>query len=948
MSEYRLGPRSGEVIDRSSPVEFQWNNKTYPGLEGDTIASALSASGVRVFSRSFKYHRPRGILTASFHDPNLMVQVGAEPNVRAGHRRIEPGMEVSAQNVWPSLDFDLKAVNRLLGRFLTPGFYYKTFMAPRPLWPWYQRVLSRFAAGGVIDAGMQTQHVYDHRYAHPDVLVAGGGPAGMSAAIAAAETGASVILVEDETELGGHLRWGGDADLTALLGLREAVEANPSIEVMADSVVTGRYDDNWVSVVQRGVPSIEERLVLARVKTLVVAAGTIERPYVFEGNDLPGVMLSTAVRRLVNLYAVKPGERAVVLSANDSGDAATEDLASAGVEVAAVLDARNGTTVRAAVGRNGVRRVIDSGGNSYEADLLVTATGWTTPTSLLNMAGDKPAYEPNAARFLPSTLPDNVVATGGIVGDGSTERLVEHARAVGVEAARRAASTRSIWRLATPAAAPGDRVPQDRPEPIPELAVGAHPEMFRSSTHGFVDYSEDVTSKDLFAAAAEGYDSMELAKRYTTVNMGPVQGKLEAVNAVAVHGEAIGASLLETSTTTWRPPYSPIRLGTLAGRMHQPVRYSPIQPWHEAHRASPLVAGQWIRPDHYGDPAAEVRAVRDGVGIIDVSPLGKIDLRGRDVPRLLEFVYVNKWSKLDIGKVRYGVMCAEDGVIFDDGVTGRLGDDRYMMSTTSGGAGGVWNWLDDWLQTGFADWDVKMTAVTDGYASINVAGPESRKLVGRLTDIDLDPEQFGYMQVRTGVVAGVPGCFLWRIGFTGELSYEIHIPASYGLWVWEKLLEKGKDLGVAPFGIEAQRILRLEKGHFIVGQDTDGLTQAFGMGIDGAIKLDKDDFAGKPELVWQFERDDHHRLVAIQTEDPAIVPPESSQIILATGEIKGRITSSRMSPTLGRSICLGQLDHVLARPGQRLGIRLPDGRTVPASVMEHHSHFDPEGYRLHV
>ncbi|MEX1038934.1 MAG: 2Fe-2S iron-sulfur cluster-binding protein [Acidimicrobiia bacterium] len=947
MSEYRLGPRPGEVVDRSSSIEFLWSGKSYRGFGGDTIASALAASGVRVFSRSFKYHRPRGILTASFHDPNLMVQVGAEPNVRAGHRRVEPGMEVSAQNVWPSLDFDVKAVNGLLGRFLSPGFYYKTFMAPGPLWPWYQRVLARFAAGGVVDASHQPG-MYDHRYAHPDVLVAGGGPAGMSAAIAAAETGASVILVEDESEIGGHLRWGGDSDLSALRSLREAVESNASIEVMTDSVVTGRFDHNWVSVVQRGLPSVEERLVLARVKTLVVAAGTIERPYVFEGNDLPGVMLSTAVRRLVNLYAVKPGQRAVVLSANESGDAAAEDLTSAGVEVAAVLDARNGQTVRKAAGRRELRRVIDSEGRSHDADLLVTATGWTTPTSLLNMAGDRPAYDPNAARFLPSTLPENVMATGGIVGDGSTDDLIAHGRAVGAEAAGRAASTRSAWRLATPAAGSSDRPPQTRPGPVADLAVGSHPEMFRSSTHGFVDYSEDVTSKDLFAAAAEGYDSMELAKRYTTVNMGPVQGKLEAVNAVAVHGEAIGASLLETSTTTWRPPYAPIRLGTLAGRMHQPVRYSPIQPWHEANQARPLVAGQWIRPDHYGDPAAEVRAVRGGVGIIDVSPLGKIDLRGKDVSKLLEFVYVNKWSRLDVGKVRYGVMCAEDGVIFDDGVTGRLDQYRYMMSTTSGGAGGVWNWLDDWLQTAFADWEIEMTAVTDGFASINVAGPRSRELVGRLTEINLDPEQFGYMQVRTGVVAGVAGCFLWRIGFTGELSYEIHVPAAYGLWVWEMLLEKGADLGVVPFGIEAQRIMRLEKGHFIVGQDTDGLTQAFGMGIDRAIKLDKEDFAGKPELVWQSERDDYYRLVAIQTEDPAIVPPEASQIVLNTGEIKGRITSSRMSPTLGRSICLGQLDPILARAGQRIDVRLPDGRTIPASVLDHHAHFDPEGTRLRV
>lgn len=944
MSSRRLAPQPGEVIDRGSSVDFTWNGRWFQGLEGDTIASSLTASGVRVFSRSFKYHRPRGVLTASYSDPNLMVQVGGEPNVRAGHRRIEPNMEVSAQNAWPSLAYDAKSVNRLLGRFLSPGFYYKTFMAPGPMAPWYQRVLARFAAGGVVGQDHRPA-TYDHRYAHPDVVVAGGGPAGMAAAIAAAEAGARVILVEEEHQLGGHLRWGDREDLSALDGLRGAVESNESIEVMADAVVAGRFDHNWVSIVQRDLPSVEERLLMARAKTLVVAAGTIERPYVFEGNDLPGVMLSTAVRRLINLYAVKPGELAVVLTANESGDAAAEDLARAGVDVSAVLDARKGMTVQRADGGKGIEAVIDSDGRTHEADLLVTATGWTTPTSLLNMAGDRPAYQPDAARYIPRSLPHDVLATGGVVGDGSTDQLVEHATAIGVEAARRAAGIRHSWRSATPAASSGTE-PDTQQEPVPELEPGEHLEMFRSSTHGFVDYSEDVTSKDLFAAAAEGYDSMELAKRYTTVNMGPIQGKLEAVNAVAVHGEATAKSLLQTSTTTWRPPYTPVRLGTLAGRKYEPVRYSSIQPWHEEHGARPLVAGQWVRPDHYGDPASEVRAVREAVGIIDVSPLGKIDLRGPDVPRLLEFVYVNKWSKLGVGKVRYGVMCAEDGVIFDDGVTGRLDEDRYIMTTTSGGAGRVWNWLDDWLQTTFPEWDVKMTAVTDGYASINVAGPNSRELVGRLTDIDLDSDRFGYMEVRTGLIAGVPDSFLWRIGFTGELSYEIHVPAAYGIWVWERLLEKGADLGVEAFGIEAQRIMRLEKGHFIVGQDTDGLTQGFGMGVDWAIKLDKEDFVGKPELAWQAERDDYRRLVALQTTDPTIVPPEASQIVDAADTIKGRITSSRMSPTLERSICLGQVDPELAGPGQQLAVRLPDGRTVTAQVLDHHAHFDPEGTRL--
>jgi sarcosine oxidase subunit alpha len=941
---YRIDVQPGEVIDRSRPVDFTWNRDPYRGFSGDTIASALAADGVRVFSRSFKYHRPRGLLTATYHDPNLMVQVGDNPNVRAGHRRITSGMVIEPQNAWPSLDFDLKASNQAIGRFLSPGFYYKTFMAPRPLWPAYQKVLGRFAAGGTVDPDTEPGR-YDHRYAHPDVLIAGGGPAGMATAIAAAEAGASVILVEEEPHLGGHLRYGSQAELEMRDELATRVAAHDGIEVMTDAVIGGRYDDNWVAIVQRNVPGVDERLVKTRVKCLVVAVGTLERPYVFKGNDLPGVMLSTAVRRLVNLHAVRPGERAVILTANSSGDASVADLERAGVEIAAVLDARAGETVLAADGSREVTSVLDSRGNRIEADLLVTATGWTTPTLLVNMAGSRPVYVKAAARYVPVDLPHGVMATGGVIGDGSTEEHVEHGAATGREAARRALDVKARWQRAAPAGLAIDP-PSTNPIDIPDPHHDPHPEMFRSSTHGFVDYSEDVTSKDLIAAAREGYDSMELAKRYTTAGMGPVQGKVEAVNALAVHAETTNTPLLESSTTTWRPPYAPIRLGTLAGRQYEPVRHSPMQPWHETHGAKPLVAGQWIRPEHYGNPAKEAHNVRDRVGIIDVSPIGKIDLRGKDVSRLLEFVYVNKWSKLDVGRVRYGIMCAEDGVILDDGVTGRLSEDHYMMSTTSGGAGTVWNWLDEWLQTGFPDWDLRMTAVTDGYASINVAGPKSRQLVARITDIPLDPDVFGYMQVRTGTVAGVDSCFVWRIGFTGELSYEIHVPSQHGLTVWEALLHAGDDLGVQPFGVEAQRILRLEKGHFIVGQDTDGLSQGFGFGVDWAVKLDKPDFAGKPELVWQRERGAFPHLVAIQPDDPKILPPEACQIVDSEGAIRGRITSSRMSPTLGRAICLGQLDGDLHQPESLIGIRLPTGDTVAAHVMGEHAHFDPEGMRV--
>ncbi|PZS05273.1 MAG: sarcosine oxidase [Pseudonocardiales bacterium] len=919
----RLPSQPGEVIDRTVPLMFGWNGRAASGYAGDTITSALAASGERVFSRSFKYHRPRGILTAAFDDPGCTVQVGDEPNVRAAHRRLAAGMDVRAENAWPSLKYDVKAANQLVGRFLGAGFYYKTFISPQRLWPAYESVLRRFSAGGSMSVDARRGD-YDKRYVHVDVLVAGGGPAGMAAALAAADAGASVLLVEQEYDLGGHLRYGGAAELATLRELRDRVAAADAIEVLTDSVAIGRYEDNWIAVMQRTAAGVAERLVKARARSLVVAPGLIERPYVFAGNDLPGVMLSTGVRRLINLYAVKPGLRAAAFIANEAGDAAVEDLRRAGVQIAHVADARRGTGLVHATGRGGLRSVRFSD-RTVEADLLVTAVGWTAPTALASMAGDRPEFDPGAARFFPTVaeLPGGIYCTGGLAGDGSLDELVGHATAVG-----RAAATRSRVGVA----------------PLPH---DPHPALFHGPTDGFVDLCEDVTSKDLATAVAEGYDGAELAKRYTTSTMGPTQGKLEVVNTIAMIAELTGRGIAETGTTTWRPPYAPVTLGALAGRTFEPVRYSPMQPWHSAHGAKPLVAGAWIRPDHYGDPAAEVRAVRSGVGIIDVTPIGKLDLQGPDVAKLLNLLYVNKWSKLGIGRVRYGAMCADDGVVFDDGVTGRLAEDHYLMSTTSSGAAAVWEWVENWLQTEHPEWAVHVTPVTTSYASINVAGPKSRELIARVTDVDLSPDDFGYMHVRTGRVAGVEDSVLWRIGFTGELSYELHVPGAFGLHVWETLLREGADLGVRAFGVEAQRILRLEKGHLIVGQDTDGLTRGFSAGLDWAIKLDKDDFVGKPELVWQGERSDHPRLVGLATVDPQLVPPEASQIV-AGGEIVGRVTSSRMSPTLRRSVCLAQLADRLARPGTTVNVRLPDGRTIQARVTDGLAAVDPDGKRMRV
>jgi sarcosine oxidase subunit alpha len=943
-SPYRLPARPTEVLDRNRQLAFSFNGRRHFGHPGDTIASALAAAGVRVFSRSFKYHRPRGIMTAGWLDPGLMVQVGDDPNVRAGHRLVAEGLTVTSQDTWPSLRVDAKSVNGALGRFLGPGFYYKTFIRPRRLWPAYEAVLQRFVHAGRVDPDTP-RLVTDVTHEHADVVVVGGGPAGMAAALGAADDGARVVLVDEDHELGGHWRWSPEhAD--RLSDVRSRVEAHPGITAFRDSVVIGRYDGNWLGIVVRS-PDGSERLVRSRATSLVVAPGLVERPLVFPGNDRPGVVLGTAVRRLVNLYAVRPGDRAVVLSANAHGDAAAADLEQAGVEVVARLDARRGGTVRAVSGRGRVQTVEDGDGRRHDADLLVVSTGWTAPTSLLNMAGCVPVYEPSVARFLPGPLPDDVLATGGVVGDGDADELLAHATATGREAARRAAVSAARRARAVPTR-PDDAaelVASQTRIDIPALPLASHPQLFRSGD-GFVDFSEDVSAHDLEQAVAEGYASAELAKRYTTATMGPLQGKLETVNAVAVAAGALGQGIAETGTTTWRPPYAPPTLGALAGRELQPVRVSPMQDWHEAAGAVPLLAGAWVRPEHYGDPQAEVRAVRGGVGIIDVTPLGKLDLRGPDVAALLERLYTNRWAGLAVGRVRYGVMCTEDGIVLDDGVTGRLGEEHYLMTTTSGGAATVWEWVENWLQTDSRSWRVHCTPVTTAYASINVAGPHSRTLLSRLTDLDLAPEAFPYMHVRSGTVAGVDDVVCWRIGFTGELSYELHVPAAFGLHVWEALLEAGADLGVVPFGIEAQRVLRLEKGHLVVGQDTDGLTSALAAGMDWAVRLDKDDFAGQPELRWEAETGPAMRLVALRPRDPAAVPVEASQLLDRGTEILGRITSSRYSPTLERGVCLGQVRADRSAPGTVLGALQPDGSVLEVTVCEQLAQVDPDGGRL--
>ncbi len=934
---------------------------------GDTIGSALAASGVRVISRSFKYHRPRGLLCCSGHCPNCLVQIGDEPNARACMRAVEEGMQVRSQNAWPSLRFDLLSLSRFASRFMTAGFYYKTFIRPKWLWPFYEHVLRNAAGLGVVDPKTPRGR-YDKRYLHADIVVAGGGPAGISAAHAAGKSGARVLLIDENAELGGHLRFAGarpDSETAAVDRLRSGLEGMDNVEVLTNTSVLGWYRNDWLAA------KSSNRLFKIRLGSLVAATGAFERPLQFENNDLPGVMLGGAVRRLLHQFGVVAGQRALVATANDDGWHIAADLRAAGVEVAAIVDERPAEactsphgealaaqgvpvhyqhTVVKAVGGKGVTAAIiaqTAGGDGVDkgtyktvaCDLLVVSVGWTPDTDLTHLAGGKTRYDADRAEMLPTELPSHIhvvgraagthelaaeLLEGAIAGRAAAHRLgiglqPDAAQAVELQRLKSSEPRRSSLRVSIPGGKPKKR---------------------------FVCLCEDVTEEDILATIAEGFDSMQLLKRYSTVSMGPCQGKMCSMAAIQICARATERSIPDTGTTTSRPPATPVSLGTLAGQEMEPVQLGALHDWHLANGGKPMVAGGWIRAEHYGDAIAEVKAVRNAAGLIDVSSLGKLRLTGPGVPDLLQRVYINKWRKLGVGQARYGVMCNDEGIVLDDGVCARVGEQEWYMSTTSSGATGMYDWMQWWIQSGWGE-GIHLTNVTEAFAAMNLAGPRTREVLADLTDVDLSNEAFPYMGVRSGVVAGVP-CRLLRIGFTGELSYEIHCLSGYAVHLWEALIAAGQPHGIKPFGVEAQRVLRLEKGHIIVGHDTDGLTDPIMANMEWAVKLDKSDFLGMRHLSRVAEHGPHQRLVGFKVPAGGAKPEEGMQIVAGSNgkrEVIGWVTSCRLSPTLGEIIGLCWLPAELGdREAAEFTIHV-DGRSQPARVW-HGAFYDPEGKRL--
>ena len=946
----RLTQREGERIDRDKEIRFSFDGKEVSALEGDTIGSALFASGRRTFSRSFKYHRPRGLMCCAGQCPNCLVQVDDAPGIRACTEPVREGMNVVHMNASPSLDFDvMRATDKVGGPFTPPGFYYKTFIRPRRLWPLYEKVLRGAAGLGRLRKSQpEREWRTDYRRRHADVLVVGGGAAGLCAAIAAAELGADVVLCDEGAEPGGRLlAEGGHAHARELTShAREA-----GVEVLSNAPALGAFD-GLVPIWQG------DTLHQVRARRHVYATGTIEQPLLFSGNDLPGVMLSGGARRLAALYAVRPGSRAVVATVCDRGLEAALALMDADVEILAVADLRKNGSSPAfkALERRGVRvkrgmTVVEAnggkhvsqavlappgsdGGTEVECDLLVVSGGSAPATSLLTQAGARTAYDGAHGVFSLSHVPDGLHAAGEVCGSGVLEDAELSGSVAGAEAAQALGFGDAESFTRTQAGRKRLEGIWKRPA---EVAVPP-PVTGQRKGKCFACLCEDVTAKDIHLSVEEGYDSIELSKRYTTTTMGPCQGRMCQLPAIRQMASETGQSLAQIGTTTARPPWHAVPMGALAGRPFEPAKRSSIHGRQREQGANVMWAGDWRRAYDYGDAKAEALAVHRAAGLIDVSTLGKLIVRGPDAGELLDRLYPNRFSNLKPGRIRYGVIASDAGRIMDDGTVCRLDEDSFYVTTTSSGAGAVYDWFSWWL----ADWrlDVHLTDVTQGLGAVNLAGPRAREIMGKLTELDCSSEAFTYLDGKRAEVAGVP-CLILRIGFVGEVGYEIHFPSAHGEHLWDALTEAGAEHGLKPFGLEPQRLLRLQKLHVIIGQDTDSESNPFGAAMPWIVKLDKEqDFIGK----WALERFADEPLETalvgfklanghVPTEGAAVMPDGDGPV--------GQVTSARYSPQLDSVIGMAWVPAALASEGARVTIS-DDGKQLQAEVVTK-PFYDPDG-----
>jgi sarcosine oxidase subunit alpha len=977
--------RKAGLIDRSTRLSFGFDGHAFEGHAGDTLASALVANGVKLVGRSFKYHRPRGILTDGSQEPNALVELrdGArrEPNTKATSVELYEGLVAASQNRWPSLEFDLRAVADRLSRFIPAGFYYKTFMWPSVLWEKLYEPAIRRAAGLGALSGQDDPDSYEKSHAFCDLLIIGAGPSGLAAALAAGRAGVRVILCDEDFTLGGRLlgesfEIGGAAGSAWARHAAAELAALPNVRILKRTSVFGVYDGGTYGALEkvsdhRIAPlagEVRQRIWTIVAKNAILASGAIERPIVFGGNDVPGIMLGSAARTYVNRFGATPGWKVAVFTSADDGWRTARDLLSAGVEVVAIVDSRPnvsgnvrslgraslqflGATIHETHGRKALNAVTirDSSGQMHriEADALAMSNGWNPQIGLTSHLGGKPVWDSSLSAFLPGTLPKGMAVAGAASGRVSLNEIMCH----GAE---------TVEKLGLPSKSVAVPVSSEDSFTVSPLWHVAD-----SRGKAFVDFQNDVTADDIALSAREGFRSVEHLKRYTTLGMATDQGKTSNVNGLAILAAQTERQIADTGTTLTRPPHVPVAIGALAGihtgKDFRPYRLTSGHHWAETNGAVFVEAGQWLRPQWFSQPGEkdwldsvvrEVNTVRSGVGICDVSTLGKIDIQGKDAGAFLDRVYINMFSTLAVRKARYGMMLREDGMVMDDGTTARFSDTRYVMSTTTANAGRVMQHLEFCRQALWPELDVQTASITEHWAQYAVAGPKSRALLEAFFDgaADLSDEAFPYMAVGEYDIGGVP-LRLFRLSFSGERAYEIAVPARYGASLLDALMKAGRAFGVTPYGTEALSVMRIEKGH-VAGNEISGQTTAADLGM-GRMMSKKKDFIGRVLAARPGLVDPQRPALAGFKPVKAGERLRAGAHFIGTGKAanatndEGYMTSVAFSPTLGHWIGLGLITRGPERYGERVRAYDPvRGGDVEVEICAP-CFVDPEGAKLH-